>query len=355
MSYDPNFLEYLGGLETKPAAVTKKQMKKTTDAVLKKTALKRKPSAAKQCGRILLIAAAVVAGAAVTAAASGVNLGGLFRGYFEGNESSGNARQQPASSLTESQIGVLDQSGAVLNQSVTDSGTTITVKAAVSDKSSAYILLDVIAPSGTVLDRADYTLARNDACEMEITESGGQELGKHSWSDSWDYHTLKDPNPKDNQKSIMLQVVLSGIDLGGKEVHLSFKNLSVPGKSKLELVPVLKGTWDFTVPLGIGKVKTIDVNQAVHHSGTYSTIAKISLSALSATVDFTGQNLNGKDGFIIPELIIIHKDGAQTKIKCIGVESGNKTRITSIYLLDAPIDPTEVSAVKLGDLTIPVS
>lgn len=372
MSYDPNFLEYLGGLETKPAAVTKKQMKKTTDAVLKKTALKRKPSAAKQCGRILLIAAAVVAGAAVTAAASGVNLGGLFRGYFEGGVSSDPVRKQTASSLTESQVGVLDKSGAVLNQSVTDNGTTITVKAAVSDKSSAYILLDVVAPEGTKLSRDDYSF-EHAYTVLDLSDVHS------SYSQTQKLYTLKDENPNDNKKSFVLEMGCHGFDMRNRKLQLTLSNFSTvrEGKAVESFDHVIEGTWKFNPFILESSIrsKELTVNRVIQFKPfvnpkasaevrakaakeTYQcTVKSISFSPFSAIVSFTGEAVTTKgDSFRVPDDLTVHlKDGTEIVVQYPSGGSATGKDSSNVWLFETPIDVNSVASLTLGDLTIPVS
>ena len=371
MADNRDFLDYLGGLETRMPADTEKAAERTRRAVLKRAGLKRRTSGAKKFGRVLLLAAAVTACAAATAAAAGVDIGGLLRGYFEsgGVKQSYGASAAP-SALTPSQTEVLNKSGSALNISATDNGTTIAVKAVTGDKNNAYILFDITAPEGTKLDRDDYSFERDDNAQgMAILEKDGAPLTDHSWSGGWDYTTMKDADPNDNKIQIVLNINYTGLELPGKQVCLNLKNITVPDKNhKTQYLPAVEGEWKLTVPLDYtGASKELAVNKAAHFKAEDGgapgsepshecTVNTVSLSSFSALVDFSGESSGEKGSFAIPSSLTLRlKDGSQIKVEHNGPGIGSATTMSTSYRFDAPVDVGDIASLTIGDLMIPVS
>lgn len=372
MENNHEFLDYLGTLETTERTDTEQATERTRRAVLSKAGLKRRPAGTKRFGRVLLIAAAVCVCAAVTAAAAGVDVGGLFRGYFEKGtavSAVGGTESKSPSSLTQSQMGVLDKSGTAVNQSVTDNGTTVTLKAAVCDRSSAYLLLELTAPEGTKLSRNDYNF---DDSSLDFTASGTQ-----GYSAGWDVKALKDSNPDDNRKSFMLHYSIAGVDLRGRQVKLSLKNLSTPSTKKMDYDHVIEGTWNFK-PFTLqsdAKTKDLTVHKAAHfkpwvnpqapaaerkkaEKESYQcTVNTVKISSLSLLADFSGKS-SGKEGDdpAVPFSIVLHlKNGTQIQVENNGPGIGSGTGTSTSYEFDAPVDVEQISSVTIGDLTVPVS
>lgn len=372
------FYDYLAGLDTKTFSSSKKEIARTYRAVMKKAGLKRKAQGTKRIGRVCLIAAAAVVCTAATAAAAGFNVGELFRGYFEHGARAAAGASGSTASLTQSQILVLGKSGKPVDQSVTDNGTTVAVKAVTGDQNDAYILLDVTAPQGTKLDRNDYSFYRGDSVtEMDLLEKGGAGITGYGWSGGWDYTTLQDAAPEDNRVQIVLSLNFSGIDLRGKEVRLSFKNITVPDKNrKTEYLPVIQGEWNLEVPLDYtSPSKELTVNRLTHfkpyadpktpagdreeNSETTlpCTVKTIRLSSLSAVVVY-GSDKTAAEGHAnpTPSTLTIHfKDGTQAAMQGIGPGMAGDTESTRSYLFNAPVDIDSISSVTVGDLTVPVS
>ncbi len=353
MNDKPDFLDYLAGLETKTSPSTKKEIDGTVDAVLGKAGLKRKLTGKKKIGRVLLIAAAVAVCAVVTAMAAGVNVGDMFRGYFERSDPYFGKGASPA--LTSTQVDLLNKSGTPINQCSKSNGTTITLHSAISDKNSIYVLFDVIAPEGTKLNSSD-------RYDFEPSHLMYDSFNRHS-DLTWSIRAQPDSEPNDNKKTFILQVN-SNDDLHSQAIRLSFSNLIVIDKDGQER-PVLKGNWKFTFTLkGNAESKVITVNKEIHYTGQDKkgspkmvpitcTVTTISLSPLSATICFT--NLKGAEDFQIPYTFTLQdKAGKKYSVK---LKSGmeNKTFCTRTYLFDSPIDLNNISSVTIGDLTVPVS
>ena len=380
---DGDFLDYLAKLEPETPAATKKEIHPAYLSIMKKAGLKPKATGAKKFGRVLLIAAAVAACATVTAAAYGVNIGNMFKGYFENGSSSENiSRKTPNASgkpldkkLNGNQINILNESGKAINQSVTDNGTTITLKAAVCDESNVYVLFDVTAPEGTKLTRNDYDFEEGCA-HVDLSEV------KHlNCSRSQKISVIKDENSNDNKKSFVLHSWYSGVDVRGKKMTLKLSNLSTvrEGKAVNYYTHILDGTWKFkpvTLDSNI-KSKEITVNKVTHfnYAGSVNsnapekerieaskknyncTVKSVSISPFSAIVYFKGKDLKIKgDSFPTPRSLTVNfKDGTKLFVKRPNGGGSKGDDSDSTWLFDTPIDIDSVSSITLGGLTAPVS
>ena len=347
--------EYLGALETRTGAASKKEIAATTADALKKAGLKRGLSGRRKAGRILLVAAAVAACAAVTTAAAGVNIGDMFRGCFTVFNPISNHSE--TAGLTQGQIEMLNQTGAAVNQSVTSNGTTITITATAGDKHNAFFLMEVDAPKGkTLTDRNFSDVAFGDSTiSLPEMESGGQNEG---WTDSggavpekcsptklvflWDFHTVK-------------------TDLQGQEVRLAIKDLhDCNGRV------IAKGSWafDFKINYGDSETKTVKVDKTIHYLSTHKsnqnttvqcTAGAVKLSALSASVDFTGDNLYDEDQIQqVPNWLIVHMRNGKNLFLHHNNGTGNSKKLTVSYPADEPIDLDNVVSVTIADATVPV-
>lgn len=353
---DPEFLDYLAGLDTETSLSTKKEIDVTAAAALKEIGLKRKLSGKRKAGRVLLIAAAIAVGAVVTAAAAGVNIGDMFRGYFEHSDPYFQKSASPT--LTLNQVDLLNKSGTPINQNAESNGTTITLRSAISDKNSVYVLFDVIAPKGTKLNSS----GRYDFEKMDPMYDSFNRYSDLTFS----VQAQPDSNLNDNKKTFILQIS-SNDDLRNQAIRLSFSNLVIIDNKHEQECPVLKGNWKFTFTLkGNAKSKVITVNKEIHYTGQDKigspnmvtikcTVDTINLSPLSATIRFTG--LKGAQDYQIPQNFSFQdKAGKKHSVKSTGGMDDSKMLFcTRTYLFNSPIDLNSISSITIGDLTVPVS
>lgn len=347
---DDNFIDYLGALETKGTLADAKKVTALCSTVLQKAGLKKKAADIKKLRRVLFIAAAVSVCAVMTAAAIGFNFGDMFRGYFEATDPH---RAKSAASLTQSQLDILNKSGTQINQSKTCIGTTITLKSAIGDNGSIYILGDIITPDRLKLDKSNYEFHYPN---LNI-EAG------------YNYRItfLKDDNPNDNKRSFILYFLISNqLNLQGKNIKLSLSDLSVPTNKNPFYTPIVKGNWDFDFQLGYDTPgRKIAVNKITHYIGLkergkpdtttlQGNVKVIELSPFSVLIDYT--DVRYMKDFSIPGTITVKfKNGAQKQLEIKGGEIDDRHAIaSSSFVFDSPIDISSVSSITVGDLTIPV-
>ncbi len=347
--YEANFLASFENINTQSSRSLKKEVDGTYQVVMQMAGLKMKTPHLKKTGRILFIAAAVAACTVVTAAAYVLGTGNLFKEYFQ----SGDPRKaQPGVSLSESQVTGMDKAGILLNRSATDNGTVINIRAAMGDKNCAYLLLDVTAPTGTVLNKNEYEFEDmpinfyDDEFYKNPNQSGG--------SAGWDILTQKDENPNDNKKSFVISVGCAGIKLQNREIKMTLKNLSV-STGKLTCTPVIKGEWKFNFKLDYDTdSKIIKVNKVSHDSNGYATIPAVNLSTLSADVTFIDMKYrSGTKLYIPPKMKVYYKNGTQDEIMN-GAGTGDGDSYTKVYRFNAPMDFNKVEKITIGDVEIPI-
>ena len=354
MHNDPDFLDYLAGLDTETSLSTKKEIDVTAAAALKKIGLKRKLSGKRKAGRVLLIAAAIAAGAVVSAAAAGVNIGDMFRGCFTAFNPTSNHSE--STDLTEGQLEVLNKTGKAINQSVTCNGTTITIKAAAGDKHKALFLMEINAPSGKILTDGHFSDIRFSECSFNLP---GAETEQKGWSGGGGAV----PKQSSNNKIVYLwDIQSSELDLQGQEVKLVIKDI-MDYKNRVTAA----GTWsfDFRMDYKGSKTKEIKINKTVHYLSTHKsnknttiqcTAGTVKLSAMSAAIDFTGENLFDEDRIQqVPNCVIIHRRNGKDLFLLHGNGDGNSKELTVSYPANEPIDLDSISSITIGDLTVPVS
>jgi len=347
--YDTDFLESFESIDTKLPPQNKQQNEETYRLTMAAAGL-QKPIKRIKKRTCILLAAAIVMIFSVSAGAYELTTGSLFKNYFAKTESNSGA----VNSLTESQVAKINEAGTLLNQVVTNNGTTIQIRAAVGDKSCAYILLDVTAPKGTVLDKDNYEFAE---MPIEFHNAISKTQKGEGSSISWDITAQKDTIPNDNKKSLVIRINCAGIDLQNRNIQMTLKDLSLPN-GKLAYTTVVKGEWKFDMKLDYSTVsKNIQVNKVTHYSDDYSTIQTVSLSTLSASVKFSDQkvqdNPDYKDIFRVPDLIVEMKDGTHSTILS-GAGSGDQGSFSTAYQFTAPLDFDKVAKITLGDVEIPI-
>lgn len=348
--YDADFLKCFETIDLQSSSSQQKEIDGTYQAVMKKAGLGKKIPVVKKYSRILLIAAIIMAFSVVTAAAYVFGTGKLFKGYFENGDP---RKAQPGVSLSESQVAGMDKAGVLLNRSATDNGTVINIRAAMGDKNCAYLLLDVIAPTGTVLNKDEYEFEDMpiDFYDDEFYKNPNQSGS----SAGWDILTPKDANPNDNKKSFVISIGCAGINLQNREIKMTLKNLSVPS-GKLTSTPIIKGEWKFTFKLDYETdSKIIKMNKVSHDSDGYATIQTVSLSELSANVTFINTKYRiGTNFYHPPKMIVHYKDGTQDEIMN-GGGTGDENSYTKVYRFNAPMDFNKVEKINIGDVEVPIA
>lgn len=186
---------------------------------------------------------------------------------------------------TEDQELVLAEGSTLIDKKVENNGTTVWVKETVGDKNAVYILLDLIAPEGTVLDAESYSF---DQFFFSSTEPGSFGMG-------YSIETLADDNPGDNKLTFVI-CGDSGHGLAGRKMSLSLKDLRTYSIEKRDYVSVLSGQWDTEFKLDYKDIsKSVKVDADVQAYGDTANVKEISASPLSISVVMNGKGIAAYD------------------------------------------------------------
>lgn len=149
--------------------------------------------------------------------------------------------------------------------------------------------------------------------------------------------------------------------------HITFGDVSSPEAlsdyvlvldAEKGLHPLLKGKWDFTIPLDFeNTTRTLDLDQAFTVEGNAMrakklTVSPYSISLLTSASESVFRNrllpANREDN---PSATITMQDGTQIQVLGDG-RSGTADNCEILFSLDVVIDPSQVKSFAFGDMTI---
>jgi len=169
--------------------------------------------------------------------------------------------------------------GQVVDKTVKNKGSSLTVREVVGSGDNLYVLLNFTAPEGTVLDAYDYRF------------SGGSHISfddREGWSFSG-YTKLEDADPADNSLDLVLRVTSDNIPAAGTATLMVEDLEKADGYGEDYVSLGLPGRWKVSFPLeytDCAKTQT-DLQIPVTLYGQEGTVTEVSLSPLSVTVKGT--------------------------------------------------------------------
>lgn len=289
---------------------------------------------------LMLLAAALVLGTVMTSAAGYLQpIAGVLRvaaedwpGFFGGN-------------------------GAVVGASQECNGWTLTVSQAVGDGSYAYILLDLAAPEGVVLDADGYML---DHTLRFFGSSGGG-----MWTSM-----VEDADKTDNRVSFLIETTVGGLPwfrTGHLEViglEESIKNQLDPEDSEVRDYPE-QLYWNIKFPLKFkGRPIVYRPKEPIELNGGTVKVKKVEVTQLSARV-----KLSSKDGGLgrwgediteeyKPLLELLDENGNPFSTNSTHSHSSGAAGIINNYehtwRFQPIIDPDRVAAFSIDGIIIPL-
>lgn len=296
-----------------------------------------------------LLAAALVLALGVGAAAY---YSDFFLDFFAG---------QKGGELTESQQAAIGALTAVIGQSQTVDGWTITMDKALATRHNAYIKLDVTAPAGVPLDPEQ----QNYDCDVEISGFNMEDVSDEGVTGyGLQMQLFREEGMAENEGTILLQLdrtatAASKLDLtDGKARTVTIKNFCVwqldEQKHRTD-EPLVDGTWRFTFALP--KAEEIELLD-----GTVSVLAKnpvtgnredvgissFRLTALGATVEY----ITAYD-YIQPfgDVTVTMTDGTKVTGRR-GENSARDFGKVCSFVFDTPIDLDTVDHVTFQGLEL---
>lgn len=216
--------------------------------------------------RVLLVAAAIIViGSATVSAASLFKWNQQVAKTFEANEELQNDLILK---------GVTEQKTA----SVTDNGLTINLIQTLQDKDYIYIALEVTAPKYI-------KLGDTNLFEENIISFDGTGVYEATSSTSSGFVAQKEGEILTNTRMYVYWIHKApGIDLNGKNITLSLKNLQADAR-KLDMYTILEGNWDLSWIMNYNdSTKYYELNRNYNLSGYDVFVDRVEVSPLSMTI-----------------------------------------------------------------------
>ena len=221
--------------------------------------------------------ALVVGLAAALVLALGATAYGVYSDWFVGFFAQRNGKD-----LTESQAAAVEALTAVVDQSQTVDGWTVTVDKAIATRHDAYIRLVVTAPEGTALDPE----GQNYDCDVEVSGFNTEDTSDEGVAGYGLQMTM-----------FKAATAASALDLAdGKERTVTVKDLRVwdlDEESHKTEQTLVEGTWQFTFALPAAEeIELLDgtVNVLAKNPSTGNKedvgISSLRLTALGATAEY---------------------------------------------------------------------
>ncbi len=244
----------------------------------------------------------------------------------------------------------------VVDKTVKNAGSSLTVREVLGDRDNMYILLNFTAPEGTVLDAYDYRF-RDDHLTFDA---------QNNWQ-SKGYTKLEDADPADNSLDLVLQVTTDGISADGT-VTLEMADLESAAGYGERYAPVdLPGRWKVSFPLEYTDCSRSwsGMWEPVTLYGQEAAVTEVSVSPLSVTVKGGGKTMDevakaaraaGVDGWF--PVTLRFKDG--TEFTTSSEAGDNFTSLTgrsdfyANWTFHKVIDPEQVESIEFFGVSIPV-
>lgn len=245
----------------------------------------------------------------------------------------------------------------VVDKTVWDAGSSLTVREVLGDRNNIYILLNFTAPKGTTLD-ADAYRFRGEHLTLDA-------------GDGWyfsGYTKLEDTDSGDSSLDLVLKVTTDDISTGGT-VTLEMKDLEAAASYGEPYVSLgLPGTWKVSFPLeytDCSRTRT-GLWEPVTLYGQVVEVTEISVSPLSVMVKGGGKNLQevmdanraaGEDGFF--PVTLRFRDGTYLTTSREAGDNGNTVMnggkdFYTNWTFHKVIDPEMVESIEFFGVSIPV-
>lgn len=314
--------------------------------------------------RFFGILAAVLAVGLLTAGATGIlDTGGMLYLIF-------------GTQADPEMIGALGMAGYPIGQSQTLGGYTVTMQGVIGDRTSCYLVFDVTAPEGVVLDGANgYGFA---AYSMEIDSRWGGSCG-------YFVGPLPDEDPSDNVVSFMFSYDGDAV-LPGKTCNVALRTFieyvddqSGDGEWDNEKI-IADEEWTFTFRMEYEDVSVkVPIRQPVRFPDSGAELCRIYVSPLSVRLEyrrpvterlFGGAEEIGWDAErqaleYRPTVVLHFRDGSSFTVgqdaegqihgglSASGGSSG-LTRVSASYSFDMPVNTAELVSVDVDGVNFPV-
>ena len=296
--------------------------------------------------------------------AATLDLGDLFRSIFS---------MQQGSPISENQATYIEEHMADIGESVTVNGYTVTVKGALTDGTTAHILVDIIAPEGEDIESVSHGF-HLDFDKLRYKDQ--DHISKVGAS----FRPLDDNDGKTNTSSIVIvykvqSFIGSNFTLadGRNRIMRLYDFCYVEDVYPYTYRIVSEGPWTFSFAFAAVENKEVELLQAPIF-GSYSqisgnhvdaTIHSVMMKGLSATVYYTLAPDEVQEAGDFGALKFVMKDGSehyaypdmagQTAQTNNGDLIPNSGCHYCTYVFEAPLTYEDVDTVYIGDTAIKIN
>lgn len=250
-----------------------------------------------------------------------------------------------------------EEGGNEIRSSTTVEGWTLSVEQAVGDRNCAYLLLDLAAPEGTVLDADNYFLD----CQPFFEDAGSGGWG------GWGVELLEDENPNDNRLSFLVDLSFGRDMRSGRGVLTASRLEAIHWSADHQsdrVEPVNDLTWELPFWLDYkDEALVYPLDQTVQTSQGAVQVGQVEVTALSVSLRLSGEGARctALDTVVpgtvaIPgrvQLELLNTQGEHIFLG--GFRAAEQADgVFCVMTLAPAIDPAEVAALVIDGVTVPL-
>ncbi len=250
-----------------------------------------------------------------------------------------------------------EESGNEIGSSVTSEGWTLTVQQAVGDRNCAYLLLDLTAPEGTVLDADSYFLN----CEPYFEDAGSGAGG------GWRVDLLEDENPADNRLSFLVDLSFERDMRSGQGVLIASRLEAIHWSEDHQsdrVEPVNDLTWEVPFWLDYNDEALVcRPGQVVQASQGEIRVEQAEITPLSVSLKLSGEGARCTAlDTVVPGTVAIP---GRAQLELLDTQGGHislggfravekEDGVFCVMTLVPVVDPAEVAALVIDGVTVPL-
>lgn len=195
--------------------------------------------------------------------------------------------------VNQEQAQYLSNGAYVINKQVENENGTLTIKQAIGDSNTTYILMDFTAPKGTVLNAEGY--------RFEFPHLTYDEAGRDKFWSSYGFQVLDDGNPNDNKISLVMSIGTDNSIAGkGKTFDFSVENLQAVNPLTKNFETVIPGSWGTALKLDFKDTSRLyQIDQDITLYGYKAVFKTISISPISITLKIDSNYLEEINNFTL--------------------------------------------------------
>ncbi|GBF72957.1 hypothetical protein PA598K_01236 [Paenibacillus sp. 598K] len=213
---------------------------------------------------ILLVAVVTICLTTTAWAAAYMGLDDMFRNYLKPNSE---------------QTQALSNGAYVVDKQIKNKNGTLEIKQVIGDHHLTYILMDFIAPEGTLLDAARYRFADYDL----TTDQSYQSV---------EFEVVDDSHPSDNKISLVMSIFTKN-SIAGQKVHFKVEDLQASDPYPGHFKTVIGGDWETELQLGFTEYSMLyEVNKKISMFGHEAILQSISISPISISLKIESSSMD---------------------------------------------------------------